>query len=237
MNNFLGNRNLTHQVTHELGLAIVQGHFLHNEPFMTEAQLEKQYQISRSVIREAVKMLTAKGLITSRPRQGIRVQPAAEWNVFDSDVLQWMSQGQVSPALQQEFVEFRRAIEPEAATLAARRQNTGSIQAMVQALEQLQSSEGNRESLLAADIEFHTAVLHASGNRFFTQLTHFMQVALRSGMAAMERRAEPLSYPCAEYRRVCEAIQAGHPEAAGLAMSELLDQIEMLQVNKVAQAS
>ena len=87
MKNNSGGRNLTHQVTRRLGIAIIQGTYNTDKSLPTEAQLVEEFDISRSVMREAVKMLTAKGLIVSRPRQGIRQLLTSEWNMFDSDVL------------------------------------------------------------------------------------------------------------------------------------------------------
>ncbi len=112
-------RNLTHQLTHQLGAAIVQGQYAIDKSFPTEAELSQQFNISRSVTREAVKMLTAKGLIASRPRQGIRVMPSTHWNMFDADVLGWTLNARPSLELLREFTQLRMAIEPEAAALAA----------------------------------------------------------------------------------------------------------------------
>lgn len=79
-------RNLTYGMLDMLGKAIVIGHF-NDVPFPTEAELAKQYDVSRSVVREAVKMLGAKGLLTARPRKGTTVQATSNWNLFDIDVL------------------------------------------------------------------------------------------------------------------------------------------------------
>src|SRR5690625_791818 len=106
-----GGRNLTHQVTYNLGAAIVRGDYGLNEHFPTEAELSEQSDTSRSVVREAVKMLTAKGLISPRPRQGIRVQPTSNWNMFDVDVLQWTFSGRPSLPRRRELTAPRIGIE------------------------------------------------------------------------------------------------------------------------------
>jgi hypothetical protein len=100
-----------------LGRAIVTGRY-EREAFPTEAELAKQHGVSRSVTREAVKMLTAKGLLSARPRQGTVVQPATNWNLFDTDVLRWLLERQFSIDLLRQFNQLRVAIEPEAAALA-----------------------------------------------------------------------------------------------------------------------
>src|SRR6187402_2345818 len=129
-------RNLTHQLTHQLGSAIIQGSYAIDKSFPTEAELSHQFNISRSVTREAVKMLTAKGLLASRPRQGIRVMPSAQWNMFDPDVLAWTLHARPSLDLLREFTQLRIAIEPEAARLAAdNRHDKPKMKAIGDALE------------------------------------------------------------------------------------------------------
>src|SRR6478736_3358498 len=112
-------RNLTHGLLEVLGRSIVIGDY-QVRSFPNEAELAKQHGVSRSVTREAVKMLTAKGLLSARPRQGTVVQPATNWNLFDTDVLRWLLERQFSIDLLRQFNQLRVAIEPEAAALAAR---------------------------------------------------------------------------------------------------------------------
>ena len=112
-------RNLTHGMLDTIGRAIVTGAY-DATPFPTEAQLTEQHGVSRSVTREAVKMLTAKGLLSARARVGTVVQPPGSWNLFDTDVLRWLLERTFSVELLRQFSELRLAIEPEAAALAAR---------------------------------------------------------------------------------------------------------------------
>src|SRR3546814_317147 len=112
-------RNLTYGMLDAIGRAIVVGDY-DGATFPTEAELAKQHGVSRSVTREAVKMLTAKGLLSARPRQGTIVQPTTSWNLFDTDVLRWLLERQFPIDLLRQFNELRVAIEPEAAALAAR---------------------------------------------------------------------------------------------------------------------
>src|ERR1044072_9108804 len=118
MDRHLG-RNLTYGMLDALGRSIVIGSF-EKRPFPTEAELAKQHGVSRSVIREAVKMLTAKGLLSARPRRGTVVEPSSNWNLFDTDVLRWLLERKFSVELLKQFNQLRVAIEPEAAALAAR---------------------------------------------------------------------------------------------------------------------
>ena len=111
-------RNLTHGIVHDLGIAIIKGKYSPDDMF-PEVELCETYGVSRTVLREAVKMLTAKGLIGSRPRQGTRVLPESQWNLLDPDVLRWLLERKFSIELLIEFTEVRLAIEPKAAARAA----------------------------------------------------------------------------------------------------------------------
>jgi DNA-binding FadR family transcriptional regulator len=108
-------QNLTSSIVQDLGVAIVIGTYSERNPFPIEAELCRQFGASRSVLREAVKMLTAKGLLGARPRQGTWVQPEENWNLLDPDILGWLLERKFSPALLIEFTEIRLAMEPGAA--------------------------------------------------------------------------------------------------------------------------
>src|SRR5580692_5255998 len=112
-------QNLTYTVANSLGAAIVTGVYSADNPIPIEAELCRQYEASRSVVREAVKMLTAKGLLGARPRLGTWVQPEDKWNLLDPDVLGWLLVRKYSPQLLIEFTQIRLVIEPGAAALAA----------------------------------------------------------------------------------------------------------------------
>ncbi len=224
MSRLEGGRNLTHQVTYQLGAAIVRGEYGVNDPLPTEAELCEQFDISRSVIREAVKMLTAKGLISSRPRQGIRVQPNNRWNMFDEDVLEWTLSSRPSLDLLREFTELRIGIEPEAAILAARKQNRERIADVEKALLRMEAAERGNDDPLEADIAFHTAILIASENRFFIQLRSFIQTALRVSIASTNQMKGVAVASEADHRTVYEAIARGDVEGAGKASVALLEE-------------
>lgn len=129
------NNNLSQRMTQQLGRAIVCGDYSQHESLPTEAELCEEFGVSRTAVREAVKMLSAKGLISSRPRQGIRIMPEEDWNIFDSDLLRWSLEGNPSLKVLKEFLQMRIAIEPEAAALAARFARPERIQAIGDALE------------------------------------------------------------------------------------------------------
>jgi DNA-binding FadR family transcriptional regulator len=222
-------RNLTHQLTHQLGAAIVQGQYAIDKSFPTEAELSQQFNISRSVTREAVKMLTAKGLIASRPRQGIRVMPSSHWNMFDADVLSWTLNARPSLELLREFTQLRMAIEPEAAVLATENnQDKTRIKAIGDALARMKRADEGLDDPLAADIDFHCAILAASNNRFFFQLREFIQVALRVSIASTNQLKGVLTADYDDHKRIYDAICAGDHEEASRATKVLLQEVMQL---------
>lgn len=222
-------RNLTHQLTHQLGAAIVQGQYAIDKSFPTEAELSQQFNISRSVTREAVKMLTAKGLIASRPRQGIRVMPSTHWNMFDADVLGWTLNARPSLELLREFTQLRMAIEPEAAALAAENyKDTAKLKVIGDALARMKKADEGHDDPLAADIEFHCAILAASNNRFFFQLREFIQVALRVSIASTNQLKGVLTADYDDHKRIYDAICAGDQESASKAVKTLLQEVMQL---------
>lgn len=218
-------RNLTYQLTHQLGAAIVQGDYAIDKSFPTEAELSQQFNISRSVTREAVKMLTAKGLIASRPRQGIRVMPSTQWNMFDADVLAWTLNARPSLELLKEFTQLRMAIEPEAAALAAANyQDAETIGVIATALARMKKADSGLDDPLVADIEFHRAILAASNNRFFFQLREFIQVALRVSIASTNQLKGVMNASYDDHKKIYDAIAAGDSAAAAAAVKVLLDE-------------
>ena len=233
-------RNLTHQLTHQLGAAIIEGSYAVDKSFPTEAELSQQFNISRSVTREAVKMLTAKGLLASRPRQGIRIMPSSHWNMFDTDVLAWTLHARPSIDLLREFTQLRIAIEPEAARLAAT--NNHDVQKMkiiTDALARIKKADEGMDDSLAAIIEFHCSILTASNNRFFLQLRQFINVALRVNITHIHQLKGAFSGSYDDHRKIYEEILSGNGEAAADAMRNLLNEFMQVinsSVTKIAQS-
>lgn len=169
--------NITQNLTHTLGLAIVRGDF--DEALPSEAEICEQFGVSRSSTREAVKMLSAKGLIRSRPKQGIRIQPERHWNMFDPDVLKWTLVSKPTLELLREFFEMRLVTDPQAAALAAQHAQPENIVELRKAIDRMRDAESGLDDILDADIAFVSALFEATHNRFFIQLIEFTSTALR----------------------------------------------------------
>jgi len=227
-------QNLTYSIANHIGIAIVTGVYSKENPIPIEAELSKEYGASRPVLREAVKMLTAKGLLGARPRRGTWVQPEAHWNLLDPDVLGWLLQRKFSTALLIEFTELRLAVEPAAAMLAARTAGAAEKAALSAAIERMQAAEHGDDDPLESDIAFHVAVLQASRNRFYAQLTGFTSTALRFSIRMTNRYKGVRLASVAVHKKVSDAILAGKPAAAGEAMRRLIQ--EALRIMKKRQA-
>ena len=219
-------RNLTFGMLDSLGRAIVTGRY-DDARFPTEAELASEHSVSRSVTREAVKMLTAKGLLTARPRRGTTVQPASCWNLFDPDVLRWLLERKFSLELLRQFSELRIAIEPEAAALAARAADADGIAAITAGYRRMEAAEAGDDDPLEADIAFHIAILQASANPFYQQFRDVVTTALRTSIRFTNRfKGRTASLP--QHLAVLSAIQKRNPNRAKSAMLALIADVMTL---------
>lgn len=219
-------RNLTYGLLDSIGRAIVKGQFEHSG-FPTEAELAKQHGVSRSVTREAVKMLTAKGLLSARPRQGTTVQPTSSWNLFDPDVLSWTLERQLSVDLLRHFNELRVAVEPEAAALAAKVAEPEDLQRIDAGLLRMQEAEHGLDDPLDADIAFHVSILRATKNPFYIQLRDVVSTALRTSIR-FTNRIKGRTADVIEHAKVRDAIASGDADAARLAMRTIIGDVLVL---------
>jgi DNA-binding FadR family transcriptional regulator len=216
-------RNLTYGMLDVIGRAIVIGDY-DGIGFPTEAELARQHGVSRSVTREAVKMLTAKGLLSARPRQGTIVQPATSWNLFDTDVLRWLLERKFSVELLRHFNQLRVAIEPEAAALAATAATAAEQAAISAGLARMVAAEAGADDTLAADIAFHVAILEASRNPFYRQFHDMVATALATSIR-FTNRIKGRSASVADHRAVYDAILARDRDGARCAMRRLIGDV------------
>ena len=215
-------RNLTQQLTHKLGEAIVNGEYPVGLGMPSEAVLCEQYDVSRSATREAVKMLSAKGLISSRPKQGIRVNPENNWNLFDTDVLAWILSSKPSLNLLKEFSQVRLAIEPMAATLASQNATPKQLRHIEEALNRISIANEGLDDQLDAHINFLNSILHASNNRFFIQFTQFVNAAIRVSIRYINDVKGVSNNDATFHSKVFEAIKNGDEKTAYRLISDIL---------------
>lgn len=216
-------RNLTYGMLDLIGRDIVTGRY-EREAFPTEAELARDHRVSRSVTREAVKMLTAKGLLSARPRQGTIVRPSTSWNLFDTDVLRWLLERQFSIELLRHFNELRIAIEPEAAALAARFAGPDERARIAAGLARMEAAERGNDDPLEADIAFHVAILRASQNPFYAQFCDVVETALRTSIR-FTNRIKGRTASIVDHEAVHRAIAARDGGAARKAMDRLIGDV------------
>ena len=216
-------RNLTQGMLDVLGRAIVTGAY-DGKRFPTEAELAAQLGVSRSVTREAVKMLTAKGLLSARPRRGTVVQPATAWNLFDTDILGWLLDRTFSLGLLRQFSELRIAIEPAAAQLAAGHADDDRLGAIRAGFRRMVAADTGDDDPLDADIAFHIAILAAAGNPFFAQFQELVATALRTSIR-FTNRFKGRSADLEAHHRVLEAIESRDGPAAYRAMRAIIEDV------------
>lgn len=225
-----GGRNLTYGLLDQVGRAIVTGAY-DTQSFPTEADIAKQHGVSRSVTREALKMLTAKGLLTAAPRRGTTVMPPTAWNLFDGDVLRWILERRFSLEMLRQFSQLRAAIEPAAAALAAEEADDVAIARIASAFEWMARAG---EDGLDADIAFHVAILRASGNPFFFQFRQVVETALRYSLGFSDQGHAP---SLDTHEAVLNAIRARDAIRARTTMEavvfELMDAIAVGQASRV----
>ena len=179
--------------------------------------------VSRTALREAVKMLAAKGLVESRPKVGTTVRPRSAWNMLDPDVLAWHIAVKPDRALFDSLFEVRLIIEPASAAMAAELASEAQRQELRAAYDAMEAACDDIDAAVGADLRFHQAVLNSTGNAFIESLGSVIETALAASFRLSDS-AHPNAYAAAlpEHRAVLDAIEAGKPEAARAAMLELL---------------
>ncbi|MBK1868950.1 FadR/GntR family transcriptional regulator [Aestuariivirga sp. YIM B02566] len=214
-------RNLFTHVVASLGLRIIKGELNPALPFPKEADLGAEFGASRSVIREAVKSLAARGLIASQTRTGIRVLEPINWNLLDAEVLNWRYSTMPQAEFYGELFEIRLLIEPEAARLAAIRGSTAEIAIIEKAFAAMSEAARTGTSGVAADLAFHRAILAAAHNALLLQMGNLIAVGLD---IAHRLSSESFAVFLPMHQRVLDAIIARDSDAAGNAMRHLLSE-------------
>jgi GntR family transcriptional regulator, galactonate operon transcriptional repressor len=214
-------RGLHGQLLRHHALAILRGELKPGD--LIPDRLPAGLRASRTAQREAIRVLSAKGLVESRQRVGTRVRPREDWNLLDPDVLAWLSSGKPDQRLLASLVEVRALIEPFAAALAATRASKAEIQTLRDTFAEMeQTLDVDRDAFIDADMRFHDAILAASKNELLRSMcSAISNISVRSrqvssGVPGANRASMPI------HRKVVEGIAARKPEAAAAAMRKLV---------------
>ncbi|QBI54849.1 FadR/GntR family transcriptional regulator [Streptomonospora litoralis] len=219
-------RTLHNRVLADVGPAIAAGEY---EPgaVLTLDSLAQRYGVSRTVAREAVRVLESMHLVVSRPRTGVRVRPPAEWSVYDPQLIRWQLAGPRRIEQLRSLTELRAAVEPPAAAFAARRADADERAALVELNERMADTgrRGDLEAFLRLDIEFHRRILQMSGNGMFAGLTGVVAEVLtgRTEYDLMPNRPRPEALRL--HSHVAEAVGGGLADVAQAAMRAIVDEV------------
>jgi DNA-binding FadR family transcriptional regulator len=210
------------QIVHAIGRRIVNGAIRPGEILPADAHLHA----SRTVLREAIKVLAAKGLVESRPKTGTRVRAPESWNLLDPDVLAWQQEGTPQPVFLRKLAEVRLIVEPAAAELAAKRARAPELAALDAAFRDMKAALARKpsdyEAFDQADIVFHRAILQACHNDVLEQMSAMVYSALLVSFHATSRLPGRARDSLPRHRAIFEAIQTHDPRRAGAAMRRLV---------------
>jgi DNA-binding FadR family transcriptional regulator len=210
------------QVVEAIARAILRGDYAATGYLPPEPQLCESLRISRSALREAVKVLGSKGLVTPRPHIGTMIRPSDEWNMLDPDLLAWSIEDKPDPKVVMGLIEARQVIEPAAVRLAAQRATAADLAAIERAFLGMTAAREKLDfdAYNAADKDFHTAMLAASHNFVFRQLATTIGAALAYSFRVTARE---LGHALPFHGEVMERIRMRDPDGASAAMLQLLD--------------
>lgn len=214
---------LHESVVDRIGIAIVSGAFPAGSVVRSE-ELESRFGVSRSVVREAVRVLESLGALSSRRGVGITVMPLQEWSLFDPRIIRWRLAGADRAVLLEHLSQLRAAIEPEAAALAAGYASGDQCARLVGAVLGMSATgrRGDLEAYLQHDIDFHTTLLEASGNDLFRALSEVIAEVLtsRTRLSLMPEYPEPRAIRL--HSDIADAIQRADAAAAEAATREVV---------------
>jgi DNA-binding FadR family transcriptional regulator len=216
-------RGLHGQLVQQLGQMIVSGDLGADRPLVPE-EIGQRFEVSRTVVRESLRVLEAKGLVSARPNVGTRVRPVSDWNLLDPDVIEWRAFGPQRDDQRRELGELRWIIEPLAARLAAGSGREEVQQRLADMADIMGQSlaQGDALTFSRADIEFHGLLLQAGGNRMLEHLAGIVASALHVSGAALAGCDRPTEACLGHHRRIVESVGAGDGSGAENAMRQLL---------------
>lgn len=208
-------------IANEIGLRIVRGDYPPGTVLPNEAKWAETFNVSRSAVREAIKILMAKSLLSSRPKVGSRVEPRERWNLFDRDVLSWYAAAPNREKFLKTVQELRYIVEPEAAALAAERRSEQQMREIADACSEM---VGARSLMIrtAADTRFHMAILSASGNELLVPLGVLIESALEQLFVYVTREQQDLEHAMKLHQNIEREIRLRRPDAARQAVRRLL---------------
>ena len=219
-------RSIHGRIAHEIGQQILRGDLAPDEVLPSETDLGAQFGVSRTVLREAIKVLAAKGLVESRTKIGTRVKPRDQWNMLDPDVLSWSLASHDAEDYALAVSEMRRVLEPAGAALAAQRATPEQV-ARIQAAYDAMAATGDDEDSSDHDVRFHLAILEATNNPFLVSMGHVIESAIAFNIKLSVKFPNLRVQSVPLHRVVLERIEKGDPRGAQAAMVKLLQEAQV----------
>ncbi|AKE12744.1 MULTISPECIES: FadR/GntR family transcriptional regulator [Serratia] len=214
-------RNLSYLLAEKLGQQILAGDYQAGSILPGEMELGEQFGVSRTAVREAVKMLAAKGMLLPRPRIGTRVMPQSQWNFLDQDLLTWWMTKENFDQVMQHFLILRTSLEPQACSLAAANASTQQTARLAELMAEMRALhvQFDREHWIQVDTQFHQLIYEASGNPFLTSFANLFSSVYQSYFRAITGN-EVIKLQ--NHQAIVDAILAGDGAGALAACQVLL---------------
>lgn len=218
-------RSLYEDIVDEIGTRIVSGLYIIGEPLPNEEDLGAEFDVSRTVIRDSIKVLTQKGLVRPRPRVGTIVLESINWNQLDADVLLWKFHSGQQLEVLGHATELRLFIEPDACAVMCERASDEEIQAVTNAFEEMERAVQGDDlnSFIAADKQFHAHIINACHNPLIAQINEVLQKFLSVSLDVTANIPNKAEESLVTHRAVIEALIARDGDRAYAAMKMVLD--------------
>jgi DNA-binding FadR family transcriptional regulator len=206
-------KSLHGRIVQELGMDIVSGRVQPGQRLPAEAELCERYGVSRPVLREATRVLVAKGLVISKPRVGSVVKPRAQWHMLDPDVLFWTLSTIPEGEFFHSLMTVRRIIEPAAAALAATAATPEDLDQIAAAYDRMEHAS-TAAALLEPDLEFHRAIMAATHNDMLAYIGNMLSLALSESIKLTSRHPDTHALSLPRHKAILTAIQSRDPLGA-----------------------
>ncbi|MEI7536475.1 MAG: FadR/GntR family transcriptional regulator [Comamonadaceae bacterium] len=216
-------KNMHGNTVDHLGEAIVSGRYAAGASIPPEPLLGEELGVSRTVVREAVKSLVAKGLVSTGPKVGTRVLPEEDWNWFDSDVIGWQSKAGLTPEFLRDLQDLRRVVEPASVRLAAQRATQEDIARLDSALDGMKRAVKDGGDYVTHDLLFHQGLLRAGRNRMLIQMSKALGALLRTSFELSTFKKGAPANSIRLHQAVLDAVIARKPAQAERAILVLID--------------
>lgn len=216
-------KNVHGNTVDHIGEAIVAGRYAAGISMPPEPVLCEELGVSRTVVREAVKSLIAKGLVTTGPKVGTRVLTEEHWNWFDPDVIAWKAKAGITPEFLRDLLELRRLVEPAAVRMAAERATPEEIAEIEDAYAGMKRAVEGGGDYVTYDLRFHQGLLRTAHNRMLIQMSKALGALLRTSFEISTRRKDGPLNSLPLHREVLDAVIAHDPDRAENAIQRLID--------------